>query len=131
MDGVEPTVYRPPSTVHRPLMSQITTHILDTASGKPAAGIPVTLEQQHSGGWQTIAQGITNSDGRITDLLLDNIVLDIAEYKLIFETKGYFLLQNITAFYPAVEIRFYVRDAAHYHIPLLLSPFGYTTYRGS
>ncbi len=112
-------------------MSQITTHILDTANGKPATGIPVILEQRIIGGWQTLAQGITNADGRIMDLLLKDTVLGTGEYKLTFEIEAYFTLQKITAFYPTVEIRFYVRDAAHYHVPLLLSPFGYTTYRGS
>ncbi len=112
-------------------MSQITTHILDTAKGKPAAGVPVTLAQQTITGWQALAQGITNADGRIMDLLFKDTVLATGEYRLIFETEVYFTLQHIATFYPTVEIRFYVRDAAHYHVPLLLSPFGYTTYRGS
>lgn len=112
-------------------MSQITTHILDTATGKPAAGVPVALEQRTVSGWQILAQGVTNADGRIMDLLLKDTVLATGEYKLVFETETYFAPQKLVAFYPTVEIRFYVRDAAHYHIPLLLSPFGYTTYRGS
>lgn len=112
-------------------MSQITTHVLNTAQGKPAAGIVVQLEQRTVGGWQVLSQGVTNADGRIADLLSKETVLGTGEYKLIFETETYFISQKVAAFYPAVEIRFYVHDTAHYHVPLLLSPFGYSTYRGS
>ncbi len=112
-------------------MSHITTHILDTAAGKPAAGVPVILQQFINNDWQNLAKGITNKDGRIADLLSNEQILSMGEYKLIFETEAYFTAQKAASFYPTVEIRFYVRDASHYHVPLLLSPFGYTTYRGS
>lgn len=112
-------------------MSQITTHILNTATGKPATGIALRLEQKAGTDWQILGQGITNADGRVADLLSKDVLLEPGEYRMVFETAPYFEAQNIATFYPLVEIRFYIRDAAHYHIPLLLSPFGYTTYRGS
>lgn len=112
-------------------MSQVTTHILNTATGKPAAGVALRLEQKAGADWQILGQGITNADGRVADLLAKDTIPEPGEYRMIFETAPYFEAQNIATFYPLVEIRFYIRDAAHYHIPLLLSPFGYTTYRGS
>ena len=113
-------------------MSQITTHILDTSLGKPAAQVSVQLEQKADDGyWTIIAQGTTNADGRVSDLLEKNAVLAFGIYKMVFDTEGYFKKQNIKGFYPTVEIQFYVSDNAHYHVPLLLNPFGYSTYRGS
>ena len=112
-------------------MSQITTHILNTATGKPAADVALRLEQKVGADWQTLAHGTTNADGRVADLLPKDTLVEPGEYKMVFETGPWFEAQNIAMFYPLVEIRFYVRDAAHHHIPLLLSPFGYTTYRGS
>jgi 5-hydroxyisourate hydrolase len=114
-------------------MSSITTHVLDTASGKPGAGIPVILERKtHSAGWQKMADGMTNSDGRINDLVPPNEAFLPGHYRLIFETGPYFLLQNKEVFFPQISIMFVAKDPMqHYHVPLLLSPFGYTTYRGS
>ncbi len=113
-------------------MSQITTHILDTSLGKPAANVPIQLEQKAAdGSWAIIEQGTTNADGRVSDLLEKNTVLALGIYKMVFDTEGYFKSQNIKGFYPTVEIQFYVRDTTHYHVPLLLNPFGYSTYRGS
>ncbi len=112
-------------------MSQITTHILDTASGKPAIGVRLYLEQKRGNDWQLLASGTTNKDGRVSDLLPADALLEAGEYRMVFETAPYFEAQNKATFYPQVEIRFYIRDATHYHIPLLISPFGYTTYRGS
>ena len=113
-------------------MSQITTHILDTSLGKPAAQVPVRLEQKAAdGSWAIIAQGTTNADGRVSNLLEKNAVLALGIYKMVFDTEGYFKNQNIKGFYPIVEIQFYIHDIAHYHVPLLLNPFGYSTYRGS
>lgn len=113
-------------------MSPITTHILDTTSGKPGAGIPVVLERKtHTAGWQAIADGMTNADGRINDLLSVDDVFMPGHYRLIFDTGSYFLLSNIECFFPQVIISFVVKDPTqHYHVPLLLSPFGYSTYRG-
>jgi 5-hydroxyisourate hydrolase len=111
-------------------MSQITTHILDTTIGKPAQGVTIILFQQQNG-WTEIAIGTTNKDGRITDLLSREQVLSPGLYKMTFLTKDYFVQQQVATFYPFVEITFEITSAEHYHIPLLLSPFGYSTYRGS
>lgn len=113
-------------------MSAITTHVLDTSLGKPAAGVAVTLEAHSSDGWKTLASGTTNADGRIRDLLPAESKLAPGTYRLRFETAAYFRARGVEAFYPHVEIVFVVKDGAqHYHVPLLLSPFGYSTYRGS
>ncbi len=112
-------------------MSQITTHVLDTSSGRPAAGVKISLQKNSNNEWKEIAKGITNTDGRVSDLLAKESVLDSGVYKLIFETNEYFNQLHIQSFYPFVEIVFFIKDAEHYHVPLLLNPFGYTTYRGS
>lgn len=117
-------------------MSQLTTHILDTAKGKPAEGITIVLfvqspEDPVTVGWRQIAIGTTNSDGRIPDLLPKDINIEPGTYRLRFETKEYFEKQAQLTFYPFVEITFIITDGEHYHVPLLLSPFGYSTYRGS
>ena len=114
-------------------MSAITTHILDTASGKPGAGIPVSLERKtHTSGWQTVAEGITDIDGRVNDLLPPTEAFLAGHYRLTFDTGGYFADAQMECFFPQVTIGFAVNDASqHYHVPLLLSPFGYSTYRGS
>ena len=110
-------------------MSAITTHVLDTARGAPAAGIRVSLEVQFpDGGWNQLGRGVTDSDGRAGGLLPEGLALTAAVYRLSFDTRGYLP----DGLFPVVTIAFQVRDTArHYHIPLLLSPFGYTTYRGS
>ncbi len=113
-------------------MSQITTHILDTSLGRPAADVPIRLEQQLAENtWKILAEGTTNADGRVANLLPKEQILPIGTYKIIFYTEGYFAAQNRAHFYPVVEIQFKVTDAAHYHVPLLLNPFGFSTYRGS
>lgn len=114
-------------------MSHITTHVLDTSTGKPAAEIAVTLERRtHAAGWQMIADGITDRDGRIRNLLSPQDEFSAGHYRLIFETGPYFLTREIECFFPQVTIAFVVNDPEqHYHVPLLLGPFGYTTYRGS
>jgi 5-hydroxyisourate hydrolase len=113
-------------------MSTISTHVLDTARGRPAAGVPVTLEVEAAGGWQMVGQGTTNADGRLSDLISAEASLDAGVYRLSFDTARYFAGQQLESFYPQVTVVFKVSDAAqHYHVPLLLSPFGYSTYRGS
>lgn len=112
-------------------MSQLTTHVLDTSAGRPGKSIAVKLLQQSGGGWQCIAQGITDADGRITDLLPPEKLLAPGNYKLVFQTGEYFTANNVKGFYPEVEIQFIIEDDAHYHVPLLINPFGYSTYRGS
>ena len=112
-------------------MSQLTTHILDTTKGKPAPGVAILLFQQHSDGWKQLTIGTTNADGRIPNLLQKDIILEPGVYKMKFETQPYFQHQAIKTFYPFIEIIFNIDSINHYHIPLLLNPFGYSTYRGS
>jgi 5-hydroxyisourate hydrolase len=112
-------------------MSQITTHVLDTSLGRPAAGVPVILEFQKSGGWQEIGKGATDADGRLRHLLEPGAPV-AGVYRLTFETGSYFHARKIHGLYPQITIAFQVEEAQeHYHIPLLLSPYGYSTYRGS
>ncbi|MVM37132.1 hydroxyisourate hydrolase [Spirosoma sp. HMF3257] len=111
-------------------MSAITTHILDTTLGKPAEAVSVVLYQQQKE-WLELARGFTDSDGRIGDLLPKAIVLPTGIYKLRFETGAYFEQLGVATFYPFVDITFAVTTGEHYHVPLLLNPFGYSTYRGS
>ena len=112
-------------------MSQITTHILDTTKGRPAVGVIIDLYQGSNDEWKLLARSVTNSDGRIPDLLPDDTVLQKGMYKMRFETKDYFDKEQVGTFYPYVEIVFEIASEEHYHIPLLLAPFGYSTYRGS
>jgi 5-hydroxyisourate hydrolase len=114
-------------------MSAITTHVLDTSQGHPARGVPVHLEMQEaSGGWQALGKGTTDRDGRVRDLLPDDFPLQPGVYRLTFDTARYFESQSLTSFYPHVVVVFQVQEAGqHYHVPLLLNPFGYSTYRGS
>jgi len=112
-------------------MSQLTTHILDTMQGKPATGVSIILYRYNDGAWKEIANGITDTDGRIKDLLQKDLVLATGEYKLRFETQAYFDRLAVQSFYPWIEIIFRVTDSTHYHVPLLLNAFGYSTYRGS
>ncbi len=113
-------------------MSQITTHVLDTALGVPARGIHTTLFQRHGEDWLAIARGITNADGRVPGLLATDQVLDAGTYRMHFAIAGYFHESQQATFYPYVDVVFVIDGSgAHYHIPLLLSPFGYSTYRGS
>jgi 5-hydroxyisourate hydrolase len=113
-------------------MSQITIHVLDTYLGKPAANVPIVLELQIAGGqWKKLGDGVTDADGRLKNLLGTN-ALEAATYRLTFVTGVYFTNRQIEAFYPHVIIVFQVKNAKeHFHIPLLLSPYGYSTYRGS
>ncbi len=114
-------------------MSAITTHVLDTARGRPAEGVPVVLEvQTDEGGWHLLGAGKTDADGRLRDLLPQEQKLGLGVYRLTFDTAAYFGPPGPAAFYPEVSVTFFVADASqHYHVPLLLSPFGYSTYRGS
>ena len=113
-------------------MSQITTHVLDTSKGQPAAGISVDLEKsEEQSKWSNIGSGTTNSDGRVGDLLNPDEVLPPGTYRLVFHTSTYFQNNQQESFYPFIYIVFETKDSAHYHVPLLLSPYGYSTYRGS
>ena len=114
-------------------MSVITTHVLDLSIGRPGAGVPVILEfKADTGPWLQIAEGITDTDGRLHDLFPVKRAFESGNYRLIYETGLYFLSLGIECFFPQVTVTFTVKDTSqHYHIPLLLSPFGYSTYRGS
>ena len=113
-------------------MSQITTHILDTARGCPAKGVAVTLAKLENDVPTIIATGVTDADGRISNLMQDGLVLKGGNYLMRFETGDYFTALGEPVFYPRVDVLFTItEDGQHYHIPLLLSPFGYSTYRGS
>lgn len=113
-------------------MNAITTHILDISTGFPARGVPVILERQISDGWKVIGKGETDEDGRLRNLMDSGAGLQEGNYRLTFDTGSYFASQKREGFYPQVVVTFTVRDARqHYHVPLLLSPFGYSTYRGS
>lgn len=110
----------------------ITTHVLDTAQGRPAQAVPVKLELRGAdGAWVTVGEGVTDADGRLRTLTPSGPVTP-GTYRIGFDTAAYFAALGIDGFFPAVEIQFLVRDGAqHHHVPLLLSPFGYSTYRGS
>ncbi len=112
-------------------MSVITTHVLDTSSGKPGAGINISLHFFKDNNWEIFAEGKTDSDGRIKDLLKAGTIPGKGIYKMKFESGIYFKSKGLRNFYPYVEIIFEIDSDEHYHIPLLLSPFGYSTYRGS
>jgi 5-hydroxyisourate hydrolase len=110
----------------------LSTHVLDTARGRPAAGIPVILSAEGPGGWKELGRGTTDADGRIAALLPASAPPPPgATLRLRFELAAYFARSGTPAFYPLVEIVFALQDDAHHHIPLLISPFGYSTYRGS
>jgi 5-hydroxyisourate hydrolase len=113
-------------------MSGITTHVLDTSRGRPAAGVPVTLEVKLDDGWRVVGRGATDADGRLRDLLPGDFQLTEGDYRLTFDAGAYLSASGAEGFYTEVVVSFVVRDAAtHYHVPLLLSPYGYSTYRGS
>lgn len=106
-------------------MASLSTHVLDTSTGRPAAGVRIILE---SADGSVLAEGVTDADGRIGDLAADLVAED---HVLRFDTGAWFAAQGTTAFYPEVVVTFTVGGDEHYHVPLLLNPFGYSTYRGS
>ena len=113
-------------------MSGITTHVLDTARGRPASGVPVLLEIRDGKNWRGIGRALTDEDGRVRQLLPAGSALTPGIYRLTFGIETYFRKLEIEGFYPEAAIVFHVRDAnQHHHVPLLLSPYGYSTYRGS
>ena len=114
-------------------MSTISTHVLDTSRGRPAAGIGISLERLNAGeGWSPLSQGVTDDDGRVKQFVLAEPNLGPGTYRLIFSVEKYFQELRQQAFYPEVTVTFLIEPGAeHYHVPLLISPFGYSTYRGS
>jgi len=109
----------------------ISTHILDISAGKPAAGVRVVLSRIQDGHREPVSSGVTDVDGRVKELLSKGR-LDAAIYELDFETGPYFRARRVEPFHPRVSVIIEITDPEqHYHVPLLVSPFGYTTYRGS
>lgn len=112
--------------------SPLSTHVLNTTTGKPASGVKVMLQRQAGQGWEELKRGETDGRGRISDLSVAGEALPTGSYRLIFETGEYFKTQGTSTFFPRVEIVFVIEKTdEHYHIPLLISPYGYSTYRGS
>jgi 5-hydroxyisourate hydrolase len=112
-------------------MTGITTHVLDTARGRPAAGMRVTLEARAADGWTEVGGGVTDADGRVPGLAAAGTVR-AGVHRVSFATGDWFAAQGIRGFYPQVTVECLIEDPeAHYHIPLLISPYGYSTYRGS
>ena len=114
-------------------MSTISTHILDTSRGRPAAGVSVSLDVLDAGeGWSPLAQANTDEDGRVRAFTLTEPQLPAGTYRLTFVTSSYFGRLSEKTFFPEVTVVFRLDGGSeHYHVPLLLSPFGYSTYRGS
>ncbi len=111
-------------------MNGITTHVLDTARGVPAAGIPVRLERLDGDAWRLLGSSVTDADGRCRDLVVDGIVQ--GRHRIVFATGPYFASIGVPVFFPEVVVTFEVAVASeHYHVPLLLAPHSFTTYRGS
>ena len=113
----------------------ISTHVLDTSRGQPAVGVSVILERlavEGSASTREMTRAKTDTDGRVRELLPNGAALGAGRYRLTFDTGSYFASAGVEPFYPAVTVVFIVRDPdQHYHVPLLLSPYGYSTYRGS
>ena len=113
-------------------MTQITSHILDTSAGRPAAGVLISLMQQQGDDWLMLGSGSTNDDGRVADFTGTDDILLAGTYKLTFYLSDYYASQKQSSFYPFVDVVFEIEgDGQHYHVPLLLNPYGYSTYRGS
>jgi 5-hydroxyisourate hydrolase len=112
-------------------MSAITTHVLDTSRGRPAAGVHVELHRKSGEDWKPLGEDRTDANGRCNRLMGDGQP-EVGTYRLVFHTGAYYRAQNADSFYSDIPVIFEVRDPnAHYHVPLLISPFGYSTYRGS
>ena len=112
-------------------MKSVSTHVLDISRGKPAQGVPIILEKKQGEGYARLNAGTTDADGRVKELVSEG-TLETGTYRITFDTGAYFAAQGVEGFYPEASIVFVIRDAAaHYHVPLLLSAFGYSTYRGS
>ena len=113
-------------------MSAITTHVLDLKSGLPARAVAVRLEIHRADRWTSLGDRVTDDDGRVRDFIAQGARVDSGLYRLTFRTGEYFRAQGTAAFHPEVVVSFEISDPArHHHVPLLISPFGYTTYRGS
>jgi 5-hydroxyisourate hydrolase len=118
--------------VERAQRVTISTHVLDTSMGRPAAGVAVRLLRQEGSGWVDVSRAETDADGRVAALLPPGAAGAPGTFRLTFDAAAHFAARGQDTFYASIAIDFVVRDASqHYHVPLLLSPFGYSTYRGS
>ena len=112
-------------------MTSLSTHVLDTALGRPARGVRVTLFRvRPDTRWQQLAAAVTDADGRVREFEVKE-PLAPGEHRLVFDTGAYYATRGGESFYPRVTVDFEMRAGEHHHVPLLLSPFGYSTYRGS
>ncbi len=110
----------------------ISTHVLDTARGAPARGVHIKLERIAGDGWELVGDGETDLEGRLRTLVPQDVALTPNTYRLTFDTHAYARKNLVECFFPEVQITFDVKDSSqHYHVPLLLSPYGYSTYRGT
>lgn len=110
----------------------LSVHVLNLENGLPSPGVNVTLEKHVDNGWQPLAQGVTNEQGRIGELFPAKLAFEAGEYRVVFKTGEYFKKTGRETFFPEIPVIFEVKNAEqHYHIPLLLSPYGFSTYRGS
>ena len=112
-------------------MSAITTHVLDTSTGRPASGVVVHLEHRAGGHWESVGRAETDVDGRARLPVRAGVVVVPGVYRMSFDTASHFARTDTATFYPEVTVIFTVGGDAHYHVPLLISPYGYSTYRGS
>lgn len=112
---------------------QLSSHILDVTQGQPAANVKISLSKQDdSGTWEIVDEKFTDENGRIKDFLKEGKEVDNKGiYRLTYFVKPYFEKLNQTSFYPFIEVVFEIKDSNHYHVPITLSPFGYSTYRGN
>ncbi len=113
------------------MTASLSTHVLDTALGVPARGVPVSLHAREGAAWSLLGSGETDADGRHRGLVPAGAALSPGVYRITFDTAAYAEKTGTETFFPEVSIVFEIKDASHYHVPLLLSPFGYSTYRGS
>lgn len=109
----------------------ISTHVLDTSTGRPAARVAVRLQRAEGATWVDVFRGATNDEGRVPSLAPADAGASTGVYRLTFDAGAYFQRRGVASFYREIAIDFVVRDDSHHHVPLLLSPFGYSTYRGS
>jgi len=108
----------------------LSTHVLDASSGRPATEVPLTLDRRVGDSWERVGSGVTDDDGRCRTMAPDG--LEAAVYRLVFDTGTYFSATGVSGFYPEISVVFEVNEPErHHHVPLLLSPFAYSTYRGS
>ena len=110
----------------------LSVHILDLQSGQPTMGVTVTLEQKQGERWQQLASAVTNAQGRITAMYPENSAMQAGDYRIVFKTGEHYARLQQETFFPEIPVQFHVEKTdQHYHIPLLLSPFGFSTYRGN